>query len=255
MTSDPPPSPEILSPAGRELLRRGAAELGLDIGPHEAQFGRLLALLRSGNERLNLTALKTEEDIVLKHFVDSLTTLRGGHLDGAYRTLDLGTGAGFPALPLAIVRPGLSLTPLDSIRKKIDFVRDTAAGLGLSNVTPQVGRAETLGQSEEHRERYDRVVARAVAALPVLAELALPLLRVGGVFVAQKGPLSEEELDAGRRAAGEVGGRVIEVDPFTLPVSGDARTLIVLEKQRPTPARYPRREGVPTHQPLFWKAK
>ncbi|MHA0035647.1 16S rRNA (guanine(527)-N(7))-methyltransferase RsmG [Deinococcus sp. PESE-13] len=247
--------PDALTPAGRELLRRGADDLGLDVAPHEEQFARLLALLRAGNERLNLTALKTEEDIVLKHFVDSLTTLRGGHLDGEWKTLDLGTGAGFPALPLAILRPELWLTPLDSIRKKIDFVRETAAELGLSNVTPQVGRAETLGQSAEHREGYDRVVARAVAALPVLAELALPLLRVGGVFVAQKGPLSEEELDAGRRAAGEVGGRIIEVDPFTLPVSGDARTLIVLEKQRPTPAKYPRREGVPTHQPLFWKAK
>lgn len=244
-----------MTPEGLALLRRGAEELHLDVTPHEEQFARLLELLRSGNERLNLTALRGEEDIVLKHFVDSLTTLRGGHLDGPWKTLDLGTGAGFPALPLAIVRPELDLVPLDSIRKKIDFVRDTAATLGLSNVTPQVGRAETLGQSGEHRERYDRVVARAVAALPVLAELALPLLRVGGVFVAQKGPISEEELEAGRRAAGEVGGRVTEVDAFALPISGDARTLIVLEKQRPTPARYPRREGVPTHQPLFWKAK
>lgn len=241
--------------AGAELLRRGGAELGLDLTPHEAQFARLLGLLREGNERLNLTALKTEEDIILKHFVDSLTTLRGGHLDGEWKTLDLGTGAGFPALPLAIVQPGLDLTPLDSIRKKIDFVRETAQALGLTQVQPLVGRAETLGQDPAHRGQYDRVVARAVAALPVLAELTLPLLRVGGLFVAQKGPLTDEELEAGRRAAGEVGGRVIEVDPFQLPISGDARTLIVLEKQRPTPAKYPRREGVPTHQPLFWKTK
>ncbi len=105
--------PDALTPAGRELLRRGADDLGLDVAPHEEQFARLLALLRAGNERLNLTALKTEEDIVLKHFVDSLTTLRGGHLDGEWKTLDLGTGAGFPALPLAILRPELRLTPLD----------------------------------------------------------------------------------------------------------------------------------------------
>lgn len=244
-----------MTPEGLALLRRAAAELSLDLSAQEGQFSRLLELLQAGNQRLNLTALKTEEDIILKHFIDSLTTLRGGHLNGEWRTLDLGTGAGFPALPLALAQPELSLVPLDSIRKKIDFVRETAQALGLSQVTPLVGRAETLGQSEEHRGQYDRVVARAVAALPVLAELALPLLRVGGLFVAQKGPISDEELNAGRRAAGEVGGRVVEVDEFNLPISGDARTLIVLEKQRPTPAKYPRREGVPTHQPLFWKAK
>ena len=244
-----------MTPEGLALLRRAAAELSLDLSAQEGQFAHLLELLQAGNQRLNLTALKTEEDIILKHFIDSLTTLRGGHLSGEWRTLDLGTGAGFPALPLALAQPDLSLTPLDSIRKKIEFVRETAQELGLSQVTPLVGRAETLGQSEEHRGQYDRVVARAVAALPVLAELALPLLRVGGLFVAQKGPISDEELNAGRRAAGEVGGRVVEVDEFSLPISGDARTLIVLEKQRPTPAKYPRREGVPTHQPLFWKAK
>lgn len=244
-----------MTPEGLALLRRAAAELSLDLSAQEGQFARLLELLQAGNQRLNLTALKTEEDIILKHFIDSLTTLRGGHLNGEWHTLDLGTGAGFPALPLALAQPDLSLVPLDSIRKKIEFVRETAQELGLSQVTPLVGRAETLGQSEEHRGQYDRVVARAVAALPVLAELALPLLRVGGLFVAQKGPISDEELNAGRRAAGEVGGRVVEVDEFSLPISGDARTLIVLEKQRPTPAKYPRREGVPTHQPLFWKAK
>ena len=244
-----------MTPEGQELLRRGGQALGLDLTPHEEQFAQLLELLRAGNERLNLTALKQEKDIVLKHFVDSLTCLRGGHLDGELRTLDLGTGAGFPALPLAIVRPQLHLTPLDSIRKKIEFVRSAAQALGLTQVTPLVGRAETLGRDPAHRERYDRVVARAVAALPVLAELALPLLKVGGRFVAQKGPITPEELEAGQKAAWEVGGQLTEVDPFTLPLSGDARTLVVLEKIRHTPATYPRREGVPTHQPLFWKAK
>lgn len=244
-----------MTPEGLALLRRGGLELGLDLAAHEEAFTQLLALLQEGNARLNLTALKREEDIVLKHFIDSLTCLRGGHLDGPLRTLDLGTGGGFPALPLAIVRPELALTPLDSVRKKIEFVRSAAQALGLTQVTPQVGRAETLGRDPAHRERYDRVVARAVAPLPVLAELGLPLLQVGGRFVAQKGPITPEELEAGRRAAREVGGQVSEVDAFTLPVAGDARTLIVLEKMRPTPAGYPRREGVPTHQPLFWTAK
>lgn len=242
-------------PEGLELLRRGGQTLGLDLGPYEAQFAQLLELLQAGNERLNLTALRREDEIILKHFVDSLTCLRGGHLDGSLRTLDLGTGGGFPALPLAIVRPELALTPLDSVRKKIEFVRSAAQALGLAQVTPLAGRAETLARDPAHRERYDRVVARAVAALPVLAELALPLLKVGGRFVAQKGPIAADELEAGRRAAREVGGQVSEVDSFDLPIAGDARTLIVLEKVRATPAAYPRREGVPTHQPLFWKTK
>lgn len=242
--------------ASLALLRQGAAELGLDLSPaQEAQFGQLLSLLQEGNARLNLTALKTEPDIVLKHFVDSLTCLRGGHLTGPLSVVDLGTGGGFPTFPLAIMQPQLQVTPLDSTRKKIDFVRETALALGLDQVRPLVGRAETLGQQPEHREHYDRVVVRAVAALPILAELALPLLKVGGVLVAQKGPVSSEELLAGRRAAETLGGRVQEVDAFTLPELGDARTLVVVEKIRPTPSKYPRREGVPNAQPLFWKTK
>lgn len=237
---------------GQELLRRGAGALGVEVGAQLPAFARLFTLLQEGNARLNLTALKTQEDIVLKHFVDSLTCLRGGYLEGALEVLDLGTGAGFPTFPLALVQPELRFTPVDSIRKKMEFVRDTAAQLGLSQVTPLVGRAETLGRAPAHRERYDRVVVRAVASLPVLAELALPLLRDGGLLVAQKGALSADELNAGRRAAGEVGGKVQVVDPFELPVLGDARTLIVIEKLKPTPSKYPRREGVPAAQPLFW---
>jgi 16S rRNA (guanine527-N7)-methyltransferase len=237
---------------GLELLRRGAGQLDLELEAQLPAFAQLFALLQEGNARLNLTALKTQEDIVLKHFVDSLTCLRGAYLEGPLRIMDLGTGAGFPTFPLALVRPELHFTPVDSIRKKVEFVRETAASLGLPQVTPLVGRAETLGRSADHRERYDRVVVRAVASLPVLAELALPLLREGGLLVAQKGAISPEELTAGRRAAGEVGGKVQVVDPFELPILGDARTLIVIEKLGRTPPRYPRREGLPSAQPLFW---
>jgi 16S rRNA (guanine527-N7)-methyltransferase len=228
-----------MTPEGQDLLLRGGDALGLDLTPHLPAFAELLRLLLEGSTRTNLTALKEEPDIILKHFVDSLTCL-------------LGTGAGFPALPLAIVQPDLQLVPVDSTRKKIEFVAATAAALGLNNVNPLVGRAEELGQDPQHRQRYDRVVVRAVAALPILAELALPLLRENGLLVAQKGPISAEELNAGRRASGEVGGKVQVVDPFTLPILGDARTLIVIEKLKPTPAKYPRRPGVPNHQPLFW---
>lgn len=240
----------------RQLFEQGLVALNLSLtSAQQSQFEQLLTLLQEGNARFNLTALRSETDIVLKHFLDSLTCLRGGHLDGPWSVVDLGTGAGFPSLPLAIVRPELRLTPLDSTRKKIDFVRETAQALGLENVQPLVGRAETLGQQPEHRAQYDRVVARAVAALPVLAELALPLLKIGGQLVAQKGPLSEDELAAGRRAAQEVGGQIQEVDAFSLPLTEDRRSLIVIEKVAATPKAYPRRDGVPGAQPLFWKTK
>lgn len=244
-----------MTPEAEALLLRGGEVMGLDLVPHLAQFAQLLELLQEGNTRLNLTALRIETDIVLKHFVDSLTCLRNGHLNSALSAVDLGTGAGFPSLPLALVRPELRLTPLDSIRKKVAFVTETAATLGLDHVHPLVGRAETLGQQAGHRGRYDRVVVRAVAPLPALVELALPLLQEGGLLIAQKGALAEDELTAGRRAAGEVGGEVIDVDPFALPVLGDERCLVVVQKTRPTPRQYPRREGVPTTQPLFWRVK
>lgn len=243
-----------MTPESIRLLLRGGEELALDLSPHVEAFTRLLALLQEGAAQTNLTALRGERDIILKHFVDSLTCLRGGWLDGEWRVLDLGTGAGFPALPLAIVRPELRLIPMDATAKKIAFVTRAAAALDLSNVTPLTARAETLGRDPAHREGYDRVVTRAVASLPALAELALPLLREGGVLVAQKGPISTEELEAGRLAAAEVGGEVRAVDAFALPVLGEARTLVVVGKVGPTPGRYPRREGVPARKPLFWRA-
>lgn len=243
-----------MTPEGRALLLDGGAALGLDLTPQADAFTALLALLTGASASMNLTSLRGEREIVLKHFVDSLTCLRGGWLAGERQVLDLGTGAGFPALPLALLRPDLSVTALDATRKKVEFVGRAAAALGLTNVQPLVGRAEALGREPEHREGYDRVVTRAVAALPVLAELALPLLKTGGLLVAQKGPLTPEELEAGTRAAAEVGGAVRQVDAFTLPVAGDARTLVVVEKVAPTPERYPRREGVPGRKPLFWRA-
>ena len=141
------------------------------------------------------------------------------------------------------MQPDLQLVPVDSTRKKIEFVAATAPHWASATSNPLVGRAEELGQDPQHRQRYDRVVVRAVAALPILAELALPLLREDGLLVAQKGPISAEELNAGRRASGEVGGKVQVVDPLTLPILGDARTLIVIEKLKPTPAKVPPASG------------
>ena len=244
-----------MTPEGEALLLQGGFELGLNLTPHLPAFGELQAALLEGNAQMNLTALTAERDIILKHFIDSLTC----HLDGwlgeaaqpPIRLLDLGSGAGFPALPLAIVYPQLQILAVDATRKKTEYIARTAARLRLSQVQALAGRAESLGRDPAHREQYQRVVTRAVATLPVLAELALPLLEIGGLLIAQKGHLTPEEQEAGRRAAAELGGELFHVKHFALPITGDPRSLVVMRKLESTPAKYPRREGVPGKHPLF----
>ncbi|AZI42885.1 16S rRNA (guanine(527)-N(7))-methyltransferase RsmG [Deinococcus psychrotolerans] len=241
-----------MTPEGELLLLDAGAELQLDLKPYLLAFAQLQSALIEGNRQLNLTALTTERDIILKHFIDSLSCDVGGWLSGAGHVLDLGTGAGFPTLPLAIVNPAVQFLAVDATRKKIEYVSRTAASLGLSNVEVLASRAELLGRDSAHREQHQRVVARAVAALPVLAELALPLLQIGGLLVAQKGQLSAEELAAGQQAAAELGSELFHVKHFELPISRDQRSVVVMRKLSATPSRYPRREGIPSKQPLFW---
>jgi 16S rRNA (guanine527-N7)-methyltransferase len=239
-----------MTPEGEALLLEGGQALGLDLGPQLGFFAQLQSALLAGNARTNLTALTGERDVIFKHFIDSLTCNRGGWLDGGTTVLDLGTGAGFPTLPLALVLPHLHFLAVDATLKKIEFVKQTARELGLSQVAGLAGRAETLGHQQEHRAHYSRVVARAVAPLPVLAELGLPLLAVGGLLIAQKGQLGDRELTAGTQAAALLGGEVFHVEHFELPLLGDPRSLVVIRKTGPTPDQYPRREGVPARQPL-----
>ncbi|MEJ5336037.1 MAG: 16S rRNA (guanine(527)-N(7))-methyltransferase RsmG [Thermus sp.] len=239
-----------LSPQGQALLLRGGEALGLDLAPHLEAFSRLYDLLLEGNRKASLTALRTEEEIVLKHFLDSLTLLRLPLWEGPLRVLDLGTGPGFPGLPLKIVRPELEMVLLDATRKKVAFVEEAIAALGLRGARALWGRAEVLAHAPEHREAYGRVVARAVAPLCVLAELGLPFLAPEGVMVAQKGPRVEEELSGLPEALEVLGGALLGVETFPLPFSGEGRSLVLLKKAHPTPSRYPRRPGVPERNPL-----
>ncbi|MER3451517.1 MAG: 16S rRNA (guanine(527)-N(7))-methyltransferase RsmG [Thermus sp.] len=240
---------EGLSPEGKALLLEGGRALGLDLAPYLEAFSRYYALLREANQRLNLTALEGEREVVVKHFLDALTLVPTGLFDQKEAVLDLGTGAGFPGLPLKILRPRLRMTLLEATRKKLDFTQEVVRALGLEGVRFLWGRAEELAHTPE-REAYDRVVARAVAPMPVLLELALPFLRVGGVFVAQKGPRVEEELRTSRRALELLGGRLLEVQTLRLPLSEEERRLVLVEKAAPTPLAYPRRPGVPERKPL-----
>ncbi|GAB5602856.1 16S rRNA (guanine(527)-N(7))-methyltransferase RsmG [Thermus sp. FJN-A] len=239
-----------LSARGAELLLQGGRALGLDLEAHLPAFSRLYDLLMEANRRHNLTALRTEAEVVVKHFLDSLTLLTLPLWEGPLRVLDLGTGAGFPGLPLKLVRPELEVTLLDATQRKVAFVAEAVRALGLKGAHPLWGRAEELARRPEHREGYGRVVARAVAPLCVLVELGLPFAAVGGVMVAQKGPRVEEELARLPKALPLLGGRHQATHTLTLPFAEEVRALVVLAKEEPTPTRFPRRPGVPQKHPL-----
>ena len=212
---------------------------------------RFVALLLEANARLNLTRVTEPEAVARLHLLDSLSALPRIDEVGPATAIDIGSGGGVPGLLLALARPDTAWTLIDSVGKKCDAVRGIARELGLRSVTVIAQRAEALGRDADHRERYQVATARACAALPVLVEYALPLVSVGGALVAWKGPLgaADEEVVRGRAAAALLGGGAPAVEGTGLPSLGDHR-LVVVRKERATPARYPRRPGDPARAPL-----
>lgn len=202
------------------------------------------------NQALNLTAITSAQDVAVKHVADSLTCLLVGEWATGAAVCDVGTGGGFPGMVIAITRPDLKVRLVDAVAKKLAFLSTVAGELGVS-VDVRHGRAEELGRDKQMRESHDLVVARAVARLAVLAEYCLPLCKVGGWFVAMKGPGVTEELDEARRALEILGGRVAGVLEVELPLGAGKRTLISVYKERPTPSTYPRRPGIPSKKPLL----
>jgi 16S rRNA (guanine527-N7)-methyltransferase len=212
---------------------------------------RFAALLLAANARLNLTRVVEPAAVARLHLLDALAALPLLDALGPAAAMDLGSGGGVPGIPLALARPDMHWTLVDSVGKKADALRGFAAALGLANVVVIAERAEILGRSDEHRAHYDLVAARACASLPVLTELALPLLQTDGALLAWKGPLDErsEEVERGRAAAGQLGGGPLRVLPTGVPALGD-HTFVLVPKAGPTPDRYPRRPGEPGRRPL-----
>ena len=208
-------------------------------------------LLLDANARLNLTRVTEPDDVARLHLLDALSALPLLDALAPIRAIDLGSGGGVPGLVLALARPETAWTLLDSVGKKCDAMRGFAAALGLRSVTVIADRAESLGRDPKHRERYDLVTARACAALPVLAEYALPLAAVGGAVLAWKGPLTveDEEIVRGAAAAGLLGGGPPAIHETGVPALGRHR-LVLVPKERTTPERYPRRPGEPARRPL-----
>jgi 16S rRNA (guanine527-N7)-methyltransferase len=202
------------------------------------------------NEKFNLTAIRDREGIRVKHFLDSLTCLRAFPALQNHKVIDIGTGAGFPGIPLKLYCPGIQLTLVESIGKKATFCRHMAETLELKNVDVLALRAEEMGRLPAHREQYDLALARAVAPLPVLAEYLLPLLKRGGKMLAQKGETAPAECQQAEHAIQMLGGRLEKLIPVTLPGVTGERYLVLVEKIAATPPAYPRPTGVPQKKPL-----
>lgn len=233
----------------KTLLRDCAAQMGIAL--EEAaldRFMRYLSLLLEWNEKMNLTAITEKRDVVLKHFADCLSL--APYVTAGLRVIDVGTGAGFPGLPVKIACPQIDLTLLDSLQKRIGFLEEVTRELGLTGVSCVHARAEDGGQNPLYREQYDLCVSRAVANLAVLAEYCLPFVRVGGRLVALKGPDAATEVAQAAAALQKLGGRLVEIRDVEIPFTDLSHKLVIVEKIVPTPKAYPRKAGKITKNPL-----
>ena len=232
-----------------EILAARGAEAQLSFTEEQlAQFTRYYELLVETNKVMNLTAITEPEEVAVKHMVDSLLAYENG-MQG--KTLvDVGTGAGFPGVPLKIYCPSLKVTLVDSLGKRLRFLEQVIDELGLKGIRCEHLRAEDAGRSKKHREQYDYVTARAVARLSVLSEYCLPLAKKGGQFIALKGSRFAEEIEEGEAAVKILGGKIISAEPVKLPGLDDGRAIIKIAKIKATPAQYPRKAGTPEKQPL-----
>ncbi len=241
-------------PPDLETLLSGARPVGLELTPAQLQqFAQYRELLLDWNQRINLTAITDPQDVLTRHFLDSLACLfaiPSAEQSKRLRLLDVGSGAGFPGLPLQIAFPDWQVTLLEATGKKVRFLEAVIASLGLLQARAIQGRAEELAHDSQHRARYDVVTARGLAALPTLLEYCLPFCRPGGLVIAPKKGEISAEVEQGTKAAVLLGGRFVETRPFSLPGLEDQRALIIFQATRGAPAQYPRRAGAPVKQPL-----
>ena len=234
-------------------LISGAARLGFTLDNNQLdRFEIYCRELTAWNQKTNLTAITGYEDIQVKHFLDSLTvaTILPNPIPAEFRLLDVGTGAGFPGLPLKILSPEMHLALLEATGKKVAFLEHLISILGLTNTAVIAKRAEEAAHLPEYRAGFEAVTSRAVAELPALLELTLPFCRLGGHLIAQKRGDARAELERSTRALETLGGKLIAVKEVTLPVIPDRHCLVVIAKTEPTPDIYPRRSGMPAKRPL-----
>ena len=233
-----------------KILSEVLAKEQINISPEQlAQFNRYYELLIEWNEKINLTAITEAQDVAVKHFLDSLLAAKMVENLAGKTLIDIGTGAGFPGVPLKIMEKDLKVTLFDSLQKRLKFLDILCAELKLTDIVTIHGRAEDGGQNKDLREKFDLASARAVARMPVLLEYALPFVKVGGYFLALKGPELDEELKESAKALKVLGGEVAEIGRFSL--GGYTRNIALIKKAAPTPKAYPRKAGNVQKKPLI----
>ncbi|MFC5406723.1 16S rRNA (guanine(527)-N(7))-methyltransferase RsmG [Cohnella soli] len=228
-----------------------ARTLGIELSERQLeQFEMYYKLLVEWNEKMNLTGITERSAVYEKHFYDSLTIAGVVKFAELNSLADIGSGAGFPSVPIAIAFPHMRITIVDALAKRIKFLNEVTSELGLSTVVSLHGRAEEVARMKEHRDQYDLVTARAVARLAVLNEFCLPFVRTGGMFIAMKGTDLSAELDEAKFSFTKLGAKLVEVKKLTLPTEGADRHLVICIKQQATPNEYPRKAGIPLKTPL-----
>ena len=233
------------------ILEKGCQELGIELDEEKKQqFVDFYELLTEWNKVMNLTGITEFEEVLQKHFIDSLAIQKAVDMNQIFTVIDVGTGAGFPGIPLKIAFPHLRITLLDSLQKRIRFLDEVIKALDLKDVTTIHGRAEEYARRKEHRENYELCVSRAVANLSSLSEYCLPFVKIGGIFVSYKSGNIEEELKQSEHAAAILGGEKEKPIYFQLPGSNIERSFVRIRKIKNTPKKYPRKAGIPAKEPL-----
>ncbi len=225
-----------------KIFRDGMNDLAIEISDGQVEkFNKYSALLKEWNEKMNLTAVVDDDGIAVKHFLDSILPLSCVDFDKVKSVIDVGTGAGFPGVPMAIMMPDTKFTLFDSLNKRINFLNAVKEEAGMNNITCIHGRAEEFGKKEGYREEYDMAVSRAVANMTVLCEYCLPFVKVGGCFVALKAEGAEEEISDAKTMIETLGGKIEDMISVSLPQSDITRLIVVVRKVKKTPEKYPRR--------------
>ncbi|SDP46526.1 16S rRNA (guanine(527)-N(7))-methyltransferase RsmG [Selenomonas ruminantium] len=235
----------------KDELQKAAAEYGIALSDKQMeQFNRYFELLVEWNEKINLTAITEPKEVAIKHMIDSITAYDEKIFQDGVTVIDVGTGAGFPGLPLKIFCPEIKLTLMDSLNKRIKFLQTVVEELDLQDVECVHARAEEGARNKKYRESFDIAVSRAVARLPILCEYCLPFVKKGGYFIALKGMQFNEEAEEAAKAIKVMGGSKTEIRPVKLPEIDDKRAVITITKTMPTPKAYPRKAGTPTKNPI-----
>ena len=234
----------------KQNMKQYSKKIGIVLEEEQIeQFYQYEKLLLIWNEKINLTAITKPEEIILKHFIDSMTIAK--YIGANKKLIDVGTGAGFPGIPLKIIRKDIQITLLDSLNKRVQFLNEIIKQLKLEEIETVHGRVEEFGKNKKYREKFDYATSRAVANLTTLSEYLLPLVKIEGKCICMKGSTVKEEIDQSQKAIAILGGKIEEIEAFQLPESDIDRHIVLLRKIKQTPAKYPRKPGTPSKEPIL----